>query len=55
MPTTTKAAATTAAPAATCAHAACGKTLWPPLLRCSRCTKVNYCSKPCQVRRLFLV
>jgi tetratricopeptide (TPR) repeat protein len=52
MSAATKTTAAAAAPGAACEHAACGKRLQPPLLCCSRCKKVNYCSKPCQVERV---
>ena len=47
-------AAPTAKPAAgpatrACGHAACRKTLMPPLLLCSKCKAEAYCCKACQV------
>ena len=47
-------AAPTAKPAAgpatrACGHAACRKTLMPPLLLCSKCKAEAYCCKECQV------
>ena len=32
-----------------CADPGCGKRLSTPLLRCTRCKKVAYCSKKCQI------
>ena len=33
-----------------CGNTACGKTLAPPLLQCSKCKAEAYCCKACQVR-----
>ena len=38
-----------AAAALACGNAACGKTLAPPLLQCSKCKAEAYCCKACQV------
>ena len=49
MPKKTAAAPAPAAAALACGNAACGKTLAPPLLQCSKCKAEAYCCKACQV------